>query len=205
MPTKLDVSALLLFYGVVVFITVFLFVVAISSQNIPIAALTVMYVFLAVFMGFRKVDYGSTSLNTIRIEEAPLKITQLLSETTNKGVLINQLIIKTVASRRMISQTDLYGELPIPNNMCPTKEMVRQYILGLEKEMIIRDVASEIGEGKKRAYVLTKHGEWCVSAIEKYYPEYYVSFLVKNVLKTRLRYKLPSYDSVKEIESESPQ
>jgi hypothetical protein len=75
----------------------------------------------------------------------------------------------------------------------------------LEKENIIHDVAPDISQGKKRAYVLTKHGEWCMSAIKKYYPKYYVSFLVKNVLKTRLRHKLSAYDSVKENESRSLQ
>jgi len=175
---------------------IYFFVLMIITQNIYFAVVIIMYVCLSVFIGLRKVDYGSKILNTIRIEEAPINITRLLSETTNRGVLINQLIIKTLAEKRGISQTDLYRELPIPAETCPTKERVRQYAVKLENEKIIRNIASEAAEGKKRVYVLTKRGEWCLLAIRKYYPTYYGSFLVRDVLRTRLRKKLPSFDSI---------
>ena len=197
------IAELLVFYVTVPVITVFLFVIMVNTQNIAVVVMAVTYVCLFAFIGLRKVDYGSKILNAVIIEEAPIQITRLLSETTSRGVLINQLIIRTLAEKRGISQTDLYRELPIAAELCPTKEMVRQYAKKLENEKIIRDIASEIGEGKKRVYVLTKRGEWCMLAIKKYYPRYYVSFLVRDLLKTRLRNKLPPFDSVKEDASRS--
>jgi len=192
-------AVLILFYVVVPIIGIYYLALAINTQSIVFAIATVMYACLFTFLGSRKVDYGSKILNTIRIEEAPIHITELLSETTSRGVLINQLIIKTLAGKRGISQTDLHRELPIPPETSLTKERVRQYALGLESEGIIRDISSEVGEGKKRVYVLTKRGEWCLSAIRKYYPTYYVSFLIRDVLRTRLRNKLPPFDSVNEV------
>lgn len=149
---------------------------------------------ITIYVGLRKVQYDSKILNTIRINEAPIHITRLLSETTNRGVLINQWIIKTLAEKRGISQTDLYHELPISAELCPTKEMVRQYVKKLEKEGIVEDIAPRLGEGKKKVYVLTKRGKWCMQAIKKYYPTYYVSFLVRDILKTRLKKKLPPFN-----------
>jgi hypothetical protein len=147
-------------------------------------------------MWLRTVEYSSKILNTIKIEEAQPHLTQLLSETTNRGVLINQLIIKTIYENHGISQTDLYRELPIPEELRPTKERVRQYAVVLEAEKLIKDMAPEVGEGKKRVYVLTKRGEWCVSAINQYYPTYFISYLVRGILRTRLRNKLPAFDSI---------
>lgn len=146
----------------------------------------------------QKVKYDSSTLNSIRIEEAPIGITRLLSETTNRGVLIHQAIIRVLAEKSHISQTELYDELQLQtsSNLLPSKEMVRKYIENLEQEDIIKNVGLEVAERKKKAYVLTKKGNWCNSAIRKYYPTYRVSFILRNLIKSRLRKKLPLFDSI---------
>jgi len=204
MPERLNaIAELILFYLILPIVGIFSFVLALSSESIArigYAITTVMYASFSVVIWLKKVDYGSKILNTIKIDEAPIQITRLLSETTNRGVLINQLIIKTLAEKRGISQTDLHRELPISADMAPSKERVRQYTLILEKEGIVKDIASELGEGKKRVYLLTNRGQWCLKAINKYYPTYYVTFLIRSILKTRLRSKLPPFDSVESEE-----
>jgi len=190
--------ALILFYIVVPIIGIYYLALSVSTQSTVFAIATVVYFCLFAFLASRKVDYGSKILNAIKIEEAPIHVTELLSETTSRGVLINQLIIKTLAGKHGISQTDLHRDLEIPPEISITKERVRQYALGLKGEGIIHDISPEMGEGKKRAYVLTKRGEWCLLAIRKYYPTYYVSYLIRDILRTRLRNKLPPFDSIKE-------
>ena len=191
-------SELILFYVILPIFSVYALFQAIITTNVILAVFGYVYIVLSIYVALRKVQYDSKILNTIRIDEAPIHITRLLSETTTRGVLINQLIIKTLAEKSRISQTDLYNELPISAEMCPTKEMVRRYINRLEKEKIIRNIAQEIGEAKKKVYILTKKGEWCVQAIKKYYPTYYVSFLIRDILRTRFRKKLPHFDSITE-------
>lgn len=100
----------------------------------------------------QKVKYDSSTLNSIRIEEAPIGITRLLSETTNRGVLIHQAIIRVLAEKSHISQTELYDELQLQtsSNLLPSKEMVRKYIENLEQEDIIKNVGLEVAERKRK-------------------------------------------------------
>ena len=189
-------SELIIFYVILPIFSTYALWLAIVTSSIILAVFGSIYMALSIYMVLRKVQYDSKILNTIKIDEAPIHITRLLSETTNRGVLINQLIVKTLAEKSGISQTGLYHELPISAEMCPTKEMVRHYINKLEKEKIIRNMASEIGEAKKKVYILTNKGQWCVQVIEKYYPTYYVSFLVRDILRTRFRKKLQHFDSI---------
>ena len=118
-------------------------------------------------------------LESIYIEEAPPFINKLLSETTNRGVLINQLIIKTIANKPMISQTKLYEEIKqiIGPRNCPVKEMIRRYLKKLEKAKIIKDISHETAQAREKAYVLTERGKWCLDAIKRYYPEYFPLFI----------------------------
>lgn len=189
---------LILFYVILPIFSIYAILQAIITSNIILAVFGSVYMALSIYVVLRKVQYDSKILNTIKIDEAPFHLTRLFSETTNRGVLINQLIIKTLAEKSGISQTDLYHELPISAEMCPTKEMVRRYINKLEKEGFIRNIAPQLGEAKKKVYVLTKKGEWSVHAIKKYYPAYYVSFLIRDILRTRFRKKLPSFNSITE-------
>lgn len=183
-------------YVLLPIVSIYALLLALATLNAVLAVLGSVCVFLSMYIGLRKVEYGSQILSAIKIEEAPLRITRLLSETTNRGVLINQFIIRTLAEKSGISQTDLYHTLPISLEMCPTKEMVRQYVKKLEKEGIIKNMAPQVGEAKKKVYVLTKKGKWCVQAIRKYYPTYYVSFLIRDILRTRFQKKLPLFNSV---------
>jgi hypothetical protein len=193
-------SYVVLFYIVVPTFGAYALWQGFNTSSIPIAIFGVIYVVLSIYMAQAKTNYDSKTLNTIRIEEAPLDVTRLLSETTNRGVLINQLIIETLSrNRRGMSQTDLIDELPISSSLRPTREMVRIYVTKLEKKNIIKDVGPQFSEAKRKIYVLTKKGEWCVEAIKKYYPKYYVSFLIRNLLRTRLRKRLPQFESIKEI------
>lgn len=169
---------------------------ALITGSLPMIVMSVVYVGFSVYLWLRKIEYSGTVLNTIKIEEAPLKITRLLSETNNRGLLINQLIIKTIAENKGISQTKLYRLLPIPEETRPTKENIRQYVLALESEGIIKDVSSEVGEAKKRVYVLTKRGEWCIDAIKRYFPTYYVLYMVRVIFKTRIHGKLCDFNLV---------
>jgi hypothetical protein len=177
-------------------LTVYLLYFALTVGNLPMIVVSVAYVGLSIYIWLRKIEYSGTVLNTIKIEEAPLKITRLLSETNNRGLLINQLIIKTIAENKGISQTKLYRLLPIPEESRPTKENIRQYVLVLESEGIIKDVSSEVGEAKKRVYVLTKRGEWCINAIRRYFPTYYVLYMVRVIFKTRIHGKLRDFNLV---------
>lgn len=186
------------FYVTVPIIGILAFISAESTQNIAMTISAIAYASLSLFLWFRKVEYDSKTLNAIKIKEAPIQITQLLSETTNKGVLINQFILKTIAENNGISQKGVYTELPIPEAMCPTEEMVRIYTVKLRDHGLVQDMAGAVGEGKKRVYVLTKRGEWCIEAIKKYYPRYYIKFLIRVILRTHLRKKLPSFISIKE-------
>jgi hypothetical protein len=168
----------------------------IVTPSLLLAYFASVYVLLSVFIALRKVRYDSRLLASINIEEAPPNITQLLSETTSRGILVNQLIIKTINENPKISQTELHNKLPISPALRLTKERIRHFILELENERIIRDIAPDVSEGKKCVYVLTKRGEWCLSAIKKYYPKYYISFLLRVVLKTHFRQKLPAFESI---------
>lgn len=190
---------LILFYILIPILTIYILWQAYIQLNVVFGAIALLYVAISIYLALYEVPYYSKTLNVIRIEEAPIHVTRLLSETTNRGILINQLIIKTLMNKPSgISQTDLYHELPIPADLCPTKEMVRQYIKRLEREGIIRDIAHEVGEAKRRLYILTKRGRWCAKGIRKYYPKYYLSYLLRNILRTRFRKKLPQFYSVPE-------
>ena len=151
MPGRLiALFSIILFYVTVPIVGILLAILAVGAGSLLLAIPAVMYVSLSLFIWFRKVEYDSKTLNAVRFDEAPLEITQLLSETTNRGVLINQLIIKTIAEHRGISQADIYRELPISEGMRPTEEMVRLYTVKLREIGLVRDMASTVGEGKKR-------------------------------------------------------
>ena len=195
---RLALPELIVFYIALPFFSAYAVFLAIITQSLPLAYFAIIYILLTAFIMLRKVRYDSKLLATINIEEAPPNITQLLSETTSRGILVNQLIIKTINETPKISQTDLYKRLPIASALRPTKERIRHFVLGLETARIIRDMASDVSEGKKRVYVLTKRGEWCLPAIKKYYPTYYISFLLRVVLKTHFRQKLPTFESLED-------
>ena len=197
MTEKLVATAeLLLYYVLLPIFCIYSLWLAIITSNILPIFFGAVFLSLSIVVVLRKVPYDSKILNTIKIEEAPIYLTRLLSETTNRGILINQLIIKTLYDKTGLSQTDLYHELPVQAQLCPTKEMVRLYIKKLEEAEIIKDIAREYGEAKKKIYVLTKKGEWCFEAIKKYYPTYYVSYLIRDLLKTRLRRKLHPFENI---------
>lgn len=199
MPSRLNALFSLIFFYVTVPIVGILFtVLTLGAGNTLFAIPAAMYVGLSLLIWLRKVEYDGKTLNTIRIEEAPLEISQLLSETTNRGVLINQLIIAAILERRGISQADIYRELSITEGTRPTEEMVRLYTVKLREKGLVRDMAPAVGEGKKRVYILTERGEWCAEAMKKYFPKYYVFFLVKVFLKTRWRKKLPPFEPIKQ-------
>lgn len=191
---------LLLFFIVVPLMGFYMIIQAIAMNYFPLFITGIFYFAVSIWVGFRRARYDSEALQSIKLEEAPPHIRQLLSETTNRGILINQLIILALAEKQGISQTDLYKQLPIPSEVCPTKERVRQYAIILEGQRIIADKAQEYGEAKKKVYVLTRRGQWCLEAIKRYYPRYYFSFLTRNILKTRFRKNLPLYDSIVEEE-----
>ena len=175
----------------------FVIILALVAKNTFLILFGAVYMLFFVWVAIRKVRYDSNFLTTIDIKEAPPYVTQLLSETTSRGVLINQLIIETLNENPQISQTELYKRLPIQPAIRPTKERVRQFALKLQKSSIIRDIAPNVSEGRNCVYVLTERGKWCVSAINQYYPRYYVSFLVRVILKTHFRKELPSFESLK--------
>ena len=191
---------LLLFFIVVPLMGFYLIIQAIASNYLPLFIAGIFYFAISIWVGLRRARYDGETLQSIKLEEAPPHIGRLLSETTNRGILINQLIILALAEKQGISQTDLYEQLPIPSEVCPTKERVRQYAIILEEQKIIVDKAPEYGEAKKKIYMLTRRGQWCLKAIKKYYPRYYFSFLIHNILKTRFRKNLPPYDSIVEEE-----
>jgi hypothetical protein len=182
-------------------VSFYLLYFAVISGSLPMIVLSAAYVGISVYVWLRKIEYSGTVLSTIKIEEAPLKISRLLSETNNRGLLINQLIIKTIAGKKGLSQTELYRQLPIPEDLRSTKENIRHYLLALESEGIIRDASSEVGEAKKRVYMLTKRGEWCIDAVKRYFPTYYVLYMVRVVFKTRIHGKLRDFNSVEDTPS----
>jgi len=191
----------LLLYVLFPEVTILLLLFAISTKDLLWIMVAVLYVLVLFFVITFKVHYDAERLESIYIEEAPPFINRLLSETTNRGVLINQLIINTVAKKPMISQQKLYDELRYligPRN-CPVKEMVRKYLKKLEDAKIIKDMSHNIAQTKEKAYVLTKRGKWCFDAIRKYYPNYLFVYLVRCMLRTKFRKKLPLFESI-EIE-----
>ncbi len=192
----LALTELIIVYVVFPIFSTFVLWLAIITRSTFLLAFAASYFILFAFVAVRKVRYDSHFLASIDIKEAPSNITQLLSETTSRGILINQLIIKTIDQNPRISQTELHKKLPIQPQMCPTKERVRQFAVELQKLEIIRDMASDLSEGKKCVYILTKRGEWCLLAIKQYYPRYYVQFLVRDILKTHFRKNLVSFESL---------
>jgi DNA-binding HxlR family transcriptional regulator len=170
-----------------------------TDKAVPLVA-SVLTLGLWFLVALQRVKYDSSTLRSIRLKEAPIRITRMLSETTNMGLLINQAIVLVLEEKSHISQTDVYEELnaEISNELLPSKEMVRQYIEKLEKEGIIRNVASEIAESKKKAYVLTNKGKWCCLAIRKYYPKYRASFILRNFIRSWFHKNLPLFESIQE-------
>ena len=87
MPERLNaIAKLILFYLILPIVGIFSFYLALNSQSIArigYAITTVMYSAFSVMIWLKKVNYDSKVLNTIKIEEAPIQITRLLSETTN--------------------------------------------------------------------------------------------------------------------------
>jgi hypothetical protein len=179
-------------------ITALLFIFAIFTGNIIWMLIAVFYAIVLAYVLTSKVHYDAERLEGIYIEEeAPPFINKLLSETTNRGVLINQLIIKIVAENPLISQTKLYEKIKqsIGSRNCPVKEMIRRYLRELENADIIKDMSHNTAQSKEKAYVLTKRGKWCLDAIRKYYPNYLIIYLVRCILRTRFRKELPSFES----------
>ena len=188
----------LLLYVLLPEVTFLFLIFAIFTKDILWISVAILYVIVLFYIITFKVHYDAERLEGIYIEEAPHSINRLLSETTNQGVLINQLIIETIARKRMISQTELYEELRqlIGPRLCPVKEMVRRYMKKLEDEKIIKDVSHEVVQARKKAYVLSKRGKWCFDAIKKYYPNYLFIYLIRCMVRTRFRKKLPLFESV---------
>ena|GEM_PF-4511447 len=181
-------------------VTVLFLVFAILVKDILWILIAIIYVIVLFYIITLRVHYDAKRLESIYIEEAPPFINKLLSETTNRGVLINQLIIKTIANKPMISQTKLYEEIKqiIGPRNCPVKEMIRRYLKKLEKAKIIKDISHETAQAREKAYVLTERGKWCLDAIKRYYPEYFPIYLIRCMLQTKFRKKLPPLESLKD-------
>jgi hypothetical protein len=194
---SLALIELITVYVVFPIFSAFVLALALVVKSTFLFSFGAIYMLLFAWIAVRKVRYDSNFLSTIDIKEAPSQITQLLSETTSRGILINQLIIETLDENPQISQTELYKKLPIQPAIRPTKERVRQFAKKLQDLNIIRDIAPNVREGRNCVYVLTERGKWCVSAINQYYPRYYVTFLVRVILKTHFRKELPSFESLK--------
>lgn len=204
MPSNQWLKAIIYFSFVYVVFPFFislelLFYLMTAERTVPLVA-AVLTLALWFLVAVQRVKYDSSTLNSIKLEEAPIKITRLLSETTNHGALLNQAIVRVLEKKSHISQKDLYEELKteISAELLPSKEMVRQYIEKLENEGIIKNVASEVAEAKKKAYVLTNRGKWCCLAIKKYYPKYRASFILRNFIRSRFHKNLPQFESVQE-------
>ena len=133
-------------------VTVLFLVFAILVKDILWILIAIIYVIVLFYIITLRVHYDAKRLESIYIEEAPPFINKLLSETTNRGVLINQLIIKTIANKPMISQTKLYEEIKqiIGPRNCPVKEMIRQYLKKLEKAKIIKDISHETAQAREK-------------------------------------------------------
>ena len=180
--------------------TILFLILAILVKDILWISIAAVYIAVLFYMITLRVHYDAELLESIYIKEAPPFINRILSETTNRGVLINQLIIRIVAENPRISQTKLYEKIrqSIGPRNCPVKEMVRRYLKKLENANIIKDISHEIAQSKKKAYVLTKRGKWCLNAVKKYYPNYLIVYLVRCMLQTRFRKQLPPFESIVE-------
>ena len=87
--------------------TILFLILAILVKDILWISIAAVYIAVLFYMITLRVHYDAELLESIYIEEAPPFINRILSETTNRGVLINQLIIRIVAENPRISQTKL--------------------------------------------------------------------------------------------------